>query len=134
MKISTTNLRKKDGAKLINGYKVALQKTEIDRLGMGENTELFPKYEDGKITLIEVERIILDYASIGKLWCYTYKKIAKNQYNKEFVIFKMPTDIAEEIIETYEAGSILPRYNQKGKNLIWKDKEYKRLDVKEERN
>ena len=128
MKISTTNLRKKDGAKLVNGYKIALQKTEIDRIGMGENTELFPRYEDGKITLIEVGRIILDYASIGKLWCYTYKKIAQNQYNKEIVIFKMPTNIAEEIIKTYKAGSILPRFNQKGENLIWDDKEYKRLD------
>lgn len=128
MKISTTNLRKKDGAKLVNGYKIALQKTEIDRIGMGENTELFPKYEDGKITLIEVGRIILNYASIGRLWCYTYKKTSKNQYNKEIVIFKMPTEIAEEIIKTYEAGSILPRYNQKGENLIWKDQEYKRLD------
>lgn len=128
MKISTTNLRKKDGAKLVNGYKIALQKTEIDRIGMGENTELFPKYEDGKITLIEVGRIILDYASIGKLWCYTYKKIAQNQYNKEIVTFKMPTNIAEEIIKTYKAGSILPRYNQKDENLIWNGKEYKRLD------
>lgn len=128
MKISTTNLRKKDGAKLVNGYKIALQKTEIDRIGMGENTELFPRYEDGKITLIEVGRIILDYASVGKLWCYTYKKIGQNQYNKEIVIFKMPTEIAEEIIETYKAGSILSRINQKGENLIWKYKEYKRLD------
>lgn len=128
MKISTTNLRKKDGAKLVNGYKIALQKTEIDRIGMGENTELFPRYEDGKITLIEVGRIILDYASIGKLWCYTYKKIAQNQYNKEIIIYKMPTEIAEEIIETYKAGSILPRFNQKDENLIWNCKEYKRLD------
>jgi len=128
MKISTTNLRKKDGAKLVNGYKIALQKTEVDRIGMGENTELFPKYEDGKITLIEVGRIILNYASIGKLWCYTYKKIAKNQYNKEIITYKMPTEIAEEIIETYKAGSILPRFNQKGENLIWNGKEYKRLD------
>lgn len=128
MKISTTNMRKKDGAKLVNGYKIALQKTEIERIGMGENTELFPRYEDGKITLIEVGRIILDYASIGKLWCYTYKKIAKNQYNKEIITYKMPTEIAEEIIETYKAGSILPKFNQKGENLIWNGKEYKRLD------
>lgn len=96
---------------------------------MGENTELFPKYEDGKITLIEVGRTILDYASIGKLWCYTYKKIAQNQYNKEIVIFKMPTNIAEEIIKTYKTGSILPRFNQKDENLIWNGKEYKRLDT-----
>lgn len=125
MKISTTNLRKKDGAKLVNGYKIALQKTEIDRIGMGENTELFPRYEDGIITLIEVGRIILDFASIGKLWCYTYKKIAQNQYNRETIIYKMPTKIAEEIIETYKTGSILPRINQKDENLIWNGKEYK---------
>ena len=131
MKISTTNLRKKDGAKLVNGYKIALQKTEIDRIGMGENTELFPRYEDGKITLIEVGRIILDYASADKLWCYTYKKIAQNQYNKEFVIFKMPTEIAEQILNVYEAGGILPKFRIKGENLIWKDKEYKKIDVKE---
>lgn len=128
MKISTTNLRKKDGAKLVNGYKIALQKTEIDRIGMGENTELFPTYEDGKITLIEVGRIILDYASLEKLWCYTYKKIGQNQYKKEFVKFKMPTEIAEKILSVYGAGGILPKFRINGKKLIWLGEEYTRLD------
>lgn len=129
MKISTTNVRKKDGAKLVNGYKIALQKTEVDRIGMGENTELFPKYEDGKITLIEVGRTILDYASIGKLWCYTYKKIAQNQYNKEIVVYNMPAEKAQEILNVYEAGGILPKFRIKGENLVWNGKEYKRLDT-----
>lgn len=128
MKISTTNLRKKDGAKLVNGYKIALQKAEIDRIGMGENTELFPRYEDGKITLIEVGRIILNYASIGKLWCYTYKKIGQNQYYKEMITYKMPREIAEEILSVYEAGGIIPKFRLNGENLIWNSKEYTRLD------
>lgn len=128
MKITATNMRKKDGSKLINGYKLTLQKTEVERIGMGEGTELVPRYEDGQIILIEANRLICNYASVEKLWCYTYKKIAQNQYNKEIITYKMPTEIAEEILNVYGAGGILPKFRIKGENLIWKNKEYTRLD------
>ena len=130
MKISATNMRKKDGSKLVNGYKLTLQKTEVDRLGMGEGTELVPRYEDGQIILIEANRIICDYASVEKLWCYKYRKVADNQYNKVYIRFKMPTEVAEEIIQ-YGNGvnRAIPLYmletDKNGKtSIIWKDKKY----------
>lgn len=60
MKITSTNLHRKDGSRIINGYKIALQKSEVENIGMHDGTELVPSYEDGKIILIEAERLFFD--------------------------------------------------------------------------
>ena len=46
MKISTTNLRRKDGTKLVNGYKISLQKSEVESIGMHDGTELVPFFDE----------------------------------------------------------------------------------------
>ena len=60
MRITSTNLHRKDGSRIINGYKIALQKSEVEKIGMHDGTELVPSYEDGKIILIEAERLFFD--------------------------------------------------------------------------
>lgn len=117
MKISTTNVRKADGTKLINGYKISLQKTAVEKNGMDENTELCPIFEDGKITLVEVERLFVEMAhetlhDYSILICYLYRKIAPNTYQKILYSFPMNPVIAKMAEKEYR-GKALPTYDVK---------------------
>ena len=60
MRITSTNLHRKDGSRIVNGYKIALQKSEVEKIGMHDGTELVPTYKDGEIILIEAERLFVD--------------------------------------------------------------------------
>lgn len=128
MKISTTNMRKKDGSKLINGYKIALQKSEVERIGMGEYTDLVPFYEDGKITLLEVGRIFVGHYYKGKLWCWCYRKIKDNLYDKDNYVF-ITGEAGQEISDKLY-GEPLPEdmleTSKRSGNLVlcWKGKKY----------
>lgn len=129
MRISATNVRKKDGTKLVNGYKIALQKSVVEATGFHEGTELVPKFEDGRITLTETNRFIAERQTPGKLWCYSYTKIADNLYDTIHYVFKVPAKEAEEILEIWK-DKILPRSmvttSKRSGNmvLIWKEKNY----------
>lgn len=128
MKISTTNMRKKDGSKLVNGYKIALQKSEVERIGMGEYTDLVPFYEDGKITLLEVGRIFVSYYYKGQLYCWCYRKIKDNLYEKDNYVFitdEAGIEIAKEFENKPLPEDMLETSKRSG-NLIlcWKGKKY----------
>ena len=128
MKITATNVRKKDGTKLINGYKIALQKSVVEATGLYQGAELVPKFEDGRITLTETNRFIPERYEVGKLWCYTYTKIADNLYDTHHYVFKVPPKEAGEIIKRWKE-KVLPREmttTDKDKNmiLIYKEKSY----------
>ena len=46
---------RKDGSKNIKGYRVSLQKTECEKYGFNETTEVRIEYSDNKIILIKEE-------------------------------------------------------------------------------
>lgn len=129
MKITATNIRKKDGTKLVNGYKLALQKSAVESIGLHEGSELVPKFEDGRITLTQTNRFIADFYTDGELWCYTYTKIGDNLYDKNRYVFNITTKEAGEILAQYE-DKIMPNsmfeISEKTGNfvLIWKHKKY----------
>lgn len=46
---------RKDGSKNIKGYRVSLQKTECEKYGFNETTEVRIEYSENKIILIKEE-------------------------------------------------------------------------------
>ena len=130
MKISTTNVRKKDGTKLVNGYKICLQKSEVESIGMNEETELVPIYEQGKITLIEVGRTWAEYEHDGQLWCKAYKKLGNNCYSFDTYVFKTGSEVGKEIAKKFKNEPLPGVFFETSKSgnlvLIWKGKKYPR--------
>lgn len=111
MKISTTNMRRKDGSKLVNGYKITLQKSEVEKIGMDETTELVPIFEDGKITLIEAYRYI--FARIepnNKVILYLYQKLAENVYKPKYYSLHLSEDDAKAFARSFKKEDIIPRF------------------------
>lgn len=51
MKLTPTKVTLADGRKLIGGYKVALPKSECQKYGYDENTELIVKFTEKEIIL-----------------------------------------------------------------------------------
>lgn len=131
MKISTTNVRKKDGTKLVNGYKICLKKSEVERNGMSELTDLVPTFQDGRIILTEVGRIFVDYHHKGELWCWSYRKAGDNLYDKDTFVFKTGEQAGKEIEKAFKDNPLpedmLELSNRSGNlMIIWDGKKYPR--------
>ena len=56
MKLIPTKVTLADGSKLINGYKVTLKKSEIEKAGFKSGDELKATYEKDVITLKKVRK------------------------------------------------------------------------------
>ena len=54
-KLSPISEYRKDGSKNIKAYRVSLQKTECEKYGFNENSEVRVEYSKNKITLIKEE-------------------------------------------------------------------------------
>lgn len=133
MKISTTNVRKKDGTKLVNGYKIALKKSDIDRINMHEGTELVPTFEDGIITLKEVGRFFPECQTENFLICICYRKLSENLYTDDVYSFNTGSETAEDILDAFHnrplPADMITR-NQKGEaELNWHGKKYKLISI-----
>ena len=55
-KLSPSCEYRKDGSRNVKGYRVALQKTECEKYGFDENSEVKIEYSDNKIVLKKEEK------------------------------------------------------------------------------
>lgn len=55
MKLIPTNVYKADGSKLINGYKITLAKTEVEKAGFQAGDEFQAEFKKDRIILKKVD-------------------------------------------------------------------------------